>query len=167
MDAGTLSVHPTAMIFAGMAIVGAIFAVAFRNILHAIFGLAITIVAVAVLFVYLAAPFVAAMEVVVYVGGISVAMVFAVMFAYTSRFRKTGVGDFLLAALPSLAFFVVMLVIIRDSTFAVAAPGRDFSVPAIGRALLGEYNVVFEALSIILLLAIMGAIVIARKEPDS
>ena len=158
------SVHASAYIFVAIAIFGGILAITLRNILHAIFGLALSLFGIAGLFLYLGSPFVAAMEILVYVGGISVAMVFAVMFSYSGRFRDVKARDILTAALPTLGVLSVLWMILRKTTFTPAPPDRDGSVEAIGRALLTEYNLVFEALSVVLLLAIVGAIVIARPE---
>lgn len=161
-----MAVHPSAYLFFGLAVGGALLAVLVRNILHAIFGLAIMLTAVAVLFVYLGSPFVAAMQILIYVGGITVAMVFAVMLAYSLGASPDRSTRWRWALLPVLPFFAVIAGVLRLTSFeSVAKPG-DGSVAAIGHALLTHYNVVFEALSVVLLLAIIGAILIARKEPE-
>lgn len=151
-----------------LAVAGALLAVSLRNILHAVFGLAISLLGVAGVFFSLGSPFVAAMEVLVYVGGISVAMVFAVMMSrsigaepvHEARGRRLG------AALPALLFFALLAWVVSGADFA-GAPNTDpeaWSVSAIGMALLTHYNLVFEALSVVLLVAIVGAIAISRPE---
>ena len=158
---------------------GALLAVSLRNVLHAIFGLAIALIGLAGLFLVLSSPFVAAMEVLIYVGGISVAMVFAVMLSSSlndgeapgsgeSRARK------LLAVFPAAALLGVLLLVFVDTGFNQGGPplGAELdpawmeasSVPAIGRQLLTKYNLVFEALSVVLLLAIVGSVAIARRD---
>ncbi|MBK8482669.1 MAG: NADH-quinone oxidoreductase subunit J [Proteobacteria bacterium] len=160
-------VGPTAWIFAALALVGAALAVSLPNILHAIFSLALSLIGVALLFLSLGSPFVAAMQVLIYVGGISVAMVFAVMFAFALReqpraaaWRRRG-----LAGAAALGVFVALAPTLVRARWVRRLGGDDWSVAALGRALLQHYNVVFEALSLVLLLAIVGAIIIARKEP--
>jgi NADH-quinone oxidoreductase subunit J len=166
-----------------IAVAGALLAVSLKNVLHAIFGLAITLLALAGLFVILHSPFVAAMEVLIYVGGISVAMVFAVMLstvvpthAPESTLRRGG------AALVALAFILAVGAVVVGSLGesvaalgakagsaggAAAAPGVDpWSVAHLGTALLDDYNLVFEVLSVVLLLAIIGAIVISRRDEE-
>jgi NADH:ubiquinone oxidoreductase subunit 6 (subunit J) len=69
--------------------------------------------------------------------------------------------------IPAAAFFAAIAILIRRGGFLVAPGERDWSVEALGRALLTHYNVVFEALSVVLLLAIVGAILIARREPTA
>lgn len=165
MDQTGLAVHPTAYIFVFLTLAGATAAASLRNVLHAIFGLALSLLGIAGLFLYLGSPFVAAMQVVIYVGGISVAMVFAVMFSYRIdpaepvRPHRTVLGF-----VAALSFVLAVGGVIVRASFPLAPGGRDWGVPAIGRALLLHYNLVFEALSVVLLLAIAGAIIIARRE---
>ncbi len=153
-----------------IAVAGALLAVSLKNILHAIFGLAITLLALAGMFLVLGSPFVAAMEVLIYVGGISVAMVFAVMLSTVvpkdrpeSGWRRGG------AALVALTFLLGVGAVIIQTDFsaatdAAAAGPEMWEVKRIGVALLDRYNLVFEALSVVLLLAIIGAIVISRRD---
>lgn len=147
---------------------GAIIAVTVKNVLHAVFGLAICLLGVAGLFFALNAPFVATMEVLIYVGGISIAMIFVVMLSSVvgSEQKESGRRRGL-AALIVLPLFLGLAVIITNANFTdTPPPDRDNSPEAIGRALLNEYNLAFETLSVILLIAIIGAIVIARQKPD-
>jgi NADH-quinone oxidoreductase subunit J len=166
LDPATAVLHPTSFVFAGLCVVAGILAVSLRNILHSILALAATLLGLAALFLYLGSPFVAAMEVVIYVGGITVAMIFAIMFAYTLGLRRETWRANLAAGLPAAAFFVWMIGVLRRATFDWAPPDRDWSLETVGRALLTHYNVVFEALSVVLLLAIVGAIGIARRDPE-
>lgn len=167
MSESSLVIHPTATIFVGVTLIGAILAVTLRNILHSIFGLAIALFGLAALFLYLGSPFVAAMQVLIYVGGISVAMVFAVMFSYRLDLTPESPRRRIFALVSCLVYFGALALVLRGATFGQAGPDRDWSVEAMGRALLNHYNVVFEALSVVLLLAIAGAIVIARKSRSS
>lgn len=169
MSATQLAVDPTAYLFVFIALAGGLLAVSLRNILHAIFGLALSLLGIAALFFYLGSPFVGAMQVVIYVGGISVAMVFAVMFSYTVRSRESAsLTRYVVGGAGALVFFGAVGAVLWRTDFGGSAAVRgDWSVEAIGRALLQHYNLVFEALSVVLLLAIVGAIVIARRESDS
>jgi NADH-quinone oxidoreductase subunit J len=150
---------------------GALLAVSLSNVLHAIFGLALALLGVARIFLVLGSPFVAAMEVLIYVGGISVAMIFAVMLSsVVARDRREGWGRRLLAVTAAGLFFAGAAAVLTQTDFAVRAlaPGAGAgSVARIGQGLLDEYNVVFETLSLVLLLAIIGAIVISRRDADA
>lgn len=146
--------------------IGALFAVSVRNVLHAIFGLAVSLLGVAGMFLVLGSPFVAAMEVLIYVGGISVAMIFAVMLSTVVLRRPDGARRQVLAAAVAFAFFIAVALVIVNTDLgseAHTAP-EAWSVAAIGEDLLTHYNVVFELLSVVLLTAIVGAIVISRRD---
>jgi NADH-quinone oxidoreductase subunit J len=152
-----------------MAVAGALLAVGLKNVLHAIFGLAISLLAIAGLFVVLNSPFVAAMEVLIYVGGISVAMVFAVMLSTVVPKHATETplrrG---LAALVAITFMLAVGAVLVGADFAGitprVVPDELWSVAHLGKWLLDDYNLVFETLSVVLLLAILGAIVISRRD---
>lgn len=152
-----------------LTLVGAIWAVSRPSIVHAIFGLGIALVGVALTFLLLGSPFLAAMEVLIYIGGITVAMAFGVMLSSAGRNEPgESAGRRILAALAATAFFVALVLIIRSTSFkemAVPSP-ESWSVQAIGTQLLDHFNVVFEVLSVVLLVAIIGAITIASRRDD-
>lgn len=149
-------------------IAGALLAVSSANILHAVFGLVISLVGVAGIFLMLGSAFVAVMEVLIYVGGISVTMIFAVMMSsVTTRREYPRLGRRVAAALVSIAFFVGMAVVIVNSGLSTEAPTStgSWNLEIVGMQLLDQYNLAFETLSLVLLLAIVGAIVISRRAP--
>ena len=159
------------MILTGLAmaitIAGAILAASRRNVVHAVFGLAIALIGVALAFLALGSPFVAAMQVLIYIGGITVAMIFAVMLSATQGPDEAeSAGRRVVAGLCAVVFFAAMapLIITTDFGLSPVIEEADWSVQTIGRALLDEFNVVFELLSVVLLLAIIGAIAIARRD---
>ncbi|MCA9294588.1 MAG: NADH-quinone oxidoreductase subunit J [Phycisphaerales bacterium] len=154
-----------------LTIAGALIAIAQGNIVRAIFGLGVALAGVALAFLALGSPFVAAMEVLIYIGGITVAMVFAVMLSSAGRKEPAApISRHLMAGLIALAFFVGVAIVITGAEFASPSePASEaaWSVAELGRHLLNRFNVVFEALSVVLLLAIIGAIAIARRdEPE-
>ena len=152
-----------------VAVAGAVLAISLRNILHAIFGLAISLLGVAGLFVVLGSPFVATMEVIIYVGGISVAMIFAVMLSTVVSARgSASLRRKLMAAVTALLVFGALAGLLTATSFTVPGeppPPEAWSVQAVGTDLLDRFNVAFESLSVILLLAIVGAIAISRRVP--
>ncbi|MCP4444266.1 MAG: NADH-quinone oxidoreductase subunit J [Myxococcales bacterium] len=155
-------------IAAVVTLAGALLAISQANILHAVFGLAISLVGVAGIFFTLNSPFVAIMEVLIYVGGIAVTMIFAVMLSsVTNPQEKENVGRRLMAAVAAGTFFVGGALVLHHAEFADGKEllNSEHSLQAVGVNLLNRYNLAFETLSVVLLLAIVGAIVIVRKEP--
>jgi NADH-quinone oxidoreductase subunit J len=148
---------------------GSLLAVGSRNILHAVFGLAVALVGVAGIFFLLDSPFVAIMEILIYIGGIAVTMIFAVMLSAVAhpKERESGARRMGAGLVAGLFFVSIALVLQRTEFVAIAPPVEpDWSLAQVGRELLTRFNLAFETLSLVLLLAIVGAIVIVRK-PDS
>ena len=158
----------TAGAFVALVLAGGLMAVLMRHILHAIIGLGISLLGVAGLFLHLGSPFVAAMQLLIYIGGIVVAIVFAMMLsiAMTVRPLERNPRKLWFAGGCTVLFFGGVAWILRGTEFRIlpsAAP-EEWAVAQLGHALLNRYNLVFETLSLVLLLAIIGAILIARQE---
>ncbi len=156
--------------FALLAAGGALYAAFVRHTLHCIIGLGVTLFGVAGIFLYLGSPFVAAMQILIYIGGVSVAMVFALMLSVSlasrvehSRWKVVG------AILAAGFFFTSMAALITSTDFPLREeplPPDAWAVTEIGHAFLTTYNVVFIGLSLTLLLAILAAVLVAGKEVE-
>jgi NADH-quinone oxidoreductase subunit J len=148
--------------------VGSALLVAFsRNIIHSAFALLGTFMGVAGLYVCLSADFVAVVQVLVYVGGILVLILFAVML--THRVADVQVSNRSVGRAPALV--VVGGVVALMSTAVLQThwvQGTEVQVApttyGIGDAFLGQYILPFELASVVLLAALVGAIVLSRKE---
>jgi len=144
---------------------GAMIAVFPRNILYNVLGLALALSGVAGLYVYLGSLFIGLMQLLIYVGAICIAIVFAIMLSRPPHIakpkRKTsklvgGIG-------ASVLILCVNLGIIYKTAWKPAAERHlDWSVKTIGDFLLTKYVLVFEVISLVLLVAMLGAIIISR-----
>jgi NADH:ubiquinone oxidoreductase subunit 6 (subunit J) len=151
---------------------GAIGVVAMRNPLYSVLALIVHLFALAVLFLLLSSAFIAAAQVVVYAGAVMVLYVFVV--AYVGGGEESAwepiPGQRLLAPLIGIALFVELAVaVLASSLLALGGEGPDvapgFGDPAaIGTLLLERFLVPFEATSLLLLLAAVGAIVLAARK---
>ena len=157
-------------LFVGLVLIGGAMAALSRHVLYNIIGLGISLFGLACLFLQLGSPFVAAMQLLIYLGGITVAIVFAMMLSVAMTLDpltrtpvKTG-----FAGVAVLIFGLGVYGLITSTTFATAplAASEAWAVGRNGSALLEHYNLVFETLSVVLLLAIIGAILIARSERE-
>ena len=149
-------------------VMGALIAALSARIIRSVCGLAICCIGLAGLYYFLHSPFVALMEILIYVGAVCVTIVFAMMLAEPDepvRDEKRGAAVLWggLALLVSAAIFwgLWRLGAHQDWT-APATRLTDGSVSAIGKALLTTYSMAFELISLALLVAIIGAIAIAR-----
>jgi NADH:ubiquinone oxidoreductase subunit 6 (subunit J) len=148
-----------------LTLLGALIAVGAKNIFHNVLGLAASLFGVSGLFLYLNSPFVALMEILIYVGAICIAICFAIMLSEPlhlprpprNRFKQIG------AAVGAGAVFVFFGMLLKQTQWT-AAPERsnDWSVTTLGHYLLTNYSLIFELVSLLLLVAMLGAIVTAR-----
>jgi NADH:ubiquinone oxidoreductase subunit 6 (subunit J) len=149
----------------GVTFLGALIAVAARNIFHNVLGLALALMGVAGLFLYLNSAFVALMQVLIYVGAICIAICFAIMLSeplYLPRppRRPLKILGALLASGLVAAFFALLM---HKTTWVAAAErSSDWGIETLGHYLLTRYSLIFELISLLLLVAMLGAIVTAR-----
>lgn len=153
------------------AIAGAIGVVALRNPFYSVLALVSHLVALAALFLLLRAEFVAAAQVVVYAGAVMVLYVFVVAYiggADEQLGPETGRGLKVLAGLGGFALFVELSIAIIGSslpllkTEGTSNPGSG-SPERIGELLLTKFLLPFEVASFLLLIAAVGAVVLARR----
>ncbi|MCK4857185.1 MAG: NADH-quinone oxidoreductase subunit J [candidate division Zixibacteria bacterium] len=153
-------------LFAFVIIVSALLVVLLRNIFHCALMLILCLFAVAGLYVLLQADFVAAVQVLLYVGAVAVLMIFAIML--TSRVfgvdLKQQNEQVPLALIVSIVFVAAAFYGLGKTVWDI----KDASVPAdstmsLGKLLMTTYVMPFEIVSVVLLAALIGAIVIARR----
>jgi NADH-quinone oxidoreductase subunit J len=153
------------------AIGGALGVVVLRNPFYSVLALVAHLLALSVLFLLLRADFVAAAQVVVYAGAVMVLYVFVVAYVGGSdepmRPETGGIGSF--GPIFAAALFVeISIAVVGSSLGALDTRGADvgpgFGSPAeIGRLLLTKFLLPFETASFLLLIAAVGAVVLARK----
>lgn len=163
------------IVFAGLAIGCAVSLVVQRNPLYGAISLIGVFVSLACIYVTLAAPFIAAVQVIVYAGAIMVLVVFVIMLLnveeeerFTARLRYLVPTAILLAGiLIAEASFVLYTV--EDSRYqpphpsASANPSDVGLTASIGTGLFTQYLLPFEITSVLLLMAIVGAMTLARR----
>lgn len=158
------------ILFAGMAVGCAISMVAQRNPLYGAISLIGVFISLACLYVTLAAPFIAAVQVIVYAGAIMVLVVFVIMLLNVEEEERhplrlrflVPIAVGLAAVLFAEAAFIIFFVQASPAT-----PTRNLSdvglTSSIGAGLFTSYLLPFEITSILLLMAIVGAITLARR----
>ena len=149
-------------------VVGALIATLTARVIRSVCGLAICCIGLAGLYYFLHSPFLALMEILIYVGAVCVTIVFAVMLAEPEeavREEKRGItllwGGFALVVSAAIFWGLWRLGAQQDWTAPVTRV-NDGSVSAIGKSLLTTYSMAFELISLALLIAIIGALAIAR-----
>jgi NADH-quinone oxidoreductase subunit J len=138
-----------------------------RNIVRAAVALIFTFCGMAALYVLLDAEFLAAVQVLIYVGGITILLLFAIML--TSRISSATArvinDQAILSAIAAAGLLVGLIYAAMRGIPALSGPPQlPETTPFLGRALLTTYALPFEVVSILLLAGMVGAIVLARKE---
>jgi NADH:ubiquinone oxidoreductase subunit 6 (subunit J) len=149
-------------------IIGALIAIISSRIIRNVCGLAICCFGLAGLYYFLHSPFLALMEILIYVGAVCITIVFAVMLAEPEEpasDEKLGSriwwGGLALVICVAIFWGVFRLGQQFDWNTPVTRIG-DGSIKAIGTSLLTTYSLAFELISLALLVAILGALAIAR-----
>ncbi|URK89263.1 NADH-quinone oxidoreductase subunit J (plasmid) [Rhizobium sp. RCAM05350] len=158
------------LLFATVSVVTALTVVLARNPVHSALALMACFLNISAIFVLLEAPLLAVIQIFVYVGAIMVLFLFVIMMidvheAVLQRFLPGG-------NLPAMVLLVVLgiemlVLVLWSDRFAVTEPvamGGGDQIKQLSTTLFADYLLPFEAASVILLAALVGAIVLARKE---
>ncbi len=170
VDVGTFAVA------AAIILSGAVGVVVARNPVHSALMLVMTLFGVAVLFVLQRDPFLAAVQVIVYAGAIVVLFLFVIMFLGVDREEDIGIEP-LRGQRPLAIGLIVLgttglLLLGEVSRWTTGAPhvagidaGKQSNVYLLGKAVYTTYLFPFEATAALLVIAVVGAVVLARRPP--
>ena len=147
-------------------LITAILTVTVRNLFHSAIFLAFTLLGVALVYFFLHADFLAGIQILLYVGAIMTLVIFAIML--TSKIGDPSIPQsnrqrlpvFLMLAV--LAFYLIRALI--KTPWKTASTFQATNAIQLGKALMGEFVFPFEVISVVLLVALIGAIVIARSD---
>jgi len=155
--------------FAVVVIGSAAMVVFSRSLIRSAFALLFTFFGVAALYVFLGADFLAATQMVIYVGGILVLLLFGVMLThklYDLNLRGEAY-QFRPALLVTLIVFGTLVFFMRRTQWFDGGPIADAPTTArIGELLMSDYILPFEVASILLLIALVGAAMIVRRRSE-
>lgn len=155
-----------------LAVLGALTLILAREPIHSALALILVMVSLAVLYLLLGAEFIAAVQVIVYAGAIMVLFVFVIMllnagveertdYSKLAKYAGLPLGIFLLLA---LAHWMAHSFIGHQIANGLAASSTSVSTEALSKMLFRQYLFPFEATSILILIAILGALVLAKKD---
>jgi NADH-quinone oxidoreductase subunit J len=170
VDVGTFAVA------AAIVLAGAVGVVVARNPVHSALMLVMTLFGVAVLFVLQRDPFLAAVQVIVYAGAIVVLFLFVIMFLGVDR-QEDVAAEPLRGQRPLAIGLIVLgttglLLLGQVSKWTTGAPhvagvdtGKESNVYLLGKSVYTTYLFPFEATAALLVIAVVGAVVLARRPP--
>jgi NADH:ubiquinone oxidoreductase subunit 6 (subunit J) len=149
----------------GITVGAALGVVVVRNLIHAVVFLVVSFMGVAGLYITLSADFVAVTQILIYAGAVSVLLLFAIVL--TPRGDRGNTESFL--RLPALLLAVLVAFTLGyvaiDTEWVISdREGFEETASVIGEALLDKYVLPFEIASVLLLVAMLGAIILVRPE---
>lgn len=163
------------MYFAGMIVVLSLLVVTRKNPIHSVLWMLVLFVHIAALYLFLNAEFIAAIQIIVYAGAILVLFLFVIMLLNLrkeeteKRFQKQWPFSFGIGVVLMICFVLIV------GNITVTAPLGQYSVDAmkseghimtVGKVLYTEFLLPFEIASLILLVAIIGAVVLAKRRVE-
>ena len=154
-------------ILAALIVGSGVMVVTLKNVFHSLLFLVLCFFSVAGIYVLLHAEFVAAVQVLIYVGAVTVLLIFAIMM--TAKIYSPSVRQLNEQVIPGLvivgAILVVTLWAMSKTAWNVSQDVLAVqSTSVIGKSLLTTYVLPFEVVSIVLIAALIGAIIIARRD---
>lgn len=137
-----------------------------RNIFHSALYMLVTFLGVAGMYLMLQADFMAAVQILVYGGAITIFIVFGIMLTQRGNMKETNLfsKSAALAGLVSLALMVMNGFMVLKTTWPVSnAAAPEETVNQIAELMLTKYVIPFEVAAVLLLVALLGAVIIAKE----
>jgi NADH-quinone oxidoreductase subunit J len=153
-------------VFAAVAVGSAVVVIGQRNPIYSAFALIVTLCALSAIFGLLGSPFIAVLQVVVYAGAIMVLFLFVLMLLGVKPEDRPSGGTLKAVALALVAALALQVGAVLAGAARPPVAAFDASTRAVAHVLFSApYLYVFEATSILILAALVGSIVLARREP--
>jgi NADH-quinone oxidoreductase subunit J len=143
---------------------GALATVLSSSLIYAMLGLVTTMFGIAGLYVYLNAPFLAMMQILIYVGAITILIAFAIMLAgpfYKKPKEWSTTGKFIASLVVALFSFFVFFSFITKVSWTEGKGILNVTTRDIGRALFDRYALPFELISLVIVVSIIGAVMLS------
>ena len=153
----------------GLAILGGILVITCKNAVHSALALILTLLALAGLYLMLYAPFVAGVQIILYAGGIMVLFLFVIMLVNLEHSQREEQFNqqWIAGLLAALALGGLLIgIYVKGNALLPVHPVKlveESNTQEIGMLLYGNYMFTFEIASLLLLVAIIGAVVMAKK----
>jgi NADH-quinone oxidoreductase subunit J len=157
-------------ILSAITVLGALFAITLRNLIHCVLSLILFFLGIAGHYFLLRADFLGAVQILIYIGAVAVLMLFAIMLTRhvtgDEGPREVLGGKWWAGMGTAIIIAGLLWAIIHKDQLAHVLPtaGAQTSVAEIGKALVADWVVPFEAMAVLLTAALIGAVVIALEE---
>jgi NADH-quinone oxidoreductase subunit J len=147
---------------------GAVMAVVDRSLVRSLVGLVATMFGVAGLYMMMAAPFIAFMQILIYVGGVSVLIFFAIMLTHAARTGDEAKARPMRKRLNAIFAMLVPAAVLSVGIIKHGPKGsvmpKNVTLEQLGAGLMGPYLLSFELISVVLFVAMAGAVMLAWRQ---
>ncbi len=168
-DLAAFSLYDLAfLLIAGITVTAALGVVLFKNIIYSALSLILAFLGAAAVYFQLNASFLGVIQILVYAGAISVLIIFAIMLvmdraAGESNLRSPRTREVFTGGAITAMLFTALIAVIGFTQWPLGVrPGPDNSVGLLAELMLGDYVIAMEAAAILLLVAVVGAIILAK-----
>jgi NADH-quinone oxidoreductase subunit J len=159
--------HLAFVVYTAVTVVGACLAVLTRSLVRSLVGLVATMFGVSGLYLLMAAPFIAFMQILIYVGGVSVLIFFAIMLTHAAPTGDEAKRRPIRKSFNAILAMTVPAAVLGGQILFHGPKGcglpREVSLQALGAGLLGPYLLAFELISVVLFVAMAGAVMLAWR----
>ena len=154
--------------FAGLLLVSGLLVVVMRDIIRCGLAMIVCFGALAGIYVILGAPLIAGAQVLIYIGAISVLVLFAIMLTQTKAapVRLVFQTQAVPAAVLAVILAVILVLVIGATDWGATAERLQVGTAALARILFRDFVLPFEVVSVLLLAAVIGGIYLAKREPE-
>ncbi len=155
------------MLLSALAILGGILMLNLRKVVHMVLAVVLTFLSLAGLYVTLSAEFVAVVQILIYSGAISIMMIFGIMLTkHNSKERRTKTPVRTgLVGIGVIVFFITVYYAIENLFYPTEATNLHVeNTEQIGILIFSHYVIPFELVSVVLLVALVGAIILAKNK---
>jgi NADH-quinone oxidoreductase subunit J len=155
-------------IFCLIAVIGALYVLFSKNVLYASYGLLISFLGVAGIFVFAGGEFVSAAQIMIYIGGILILLIFGIMLSSNKKMEKGRLNienkDMVFSLTIAVSLSLLLSFLVLESKFNISSFKPQQHIKNLGYNLMTDSVLVLEIIGVLLLMALIGATYIAKKD---
>jgi NADH-quinone oxidoreductase subunit J len=155
-------------IFCLIAVIGALYVLFSKNVLYASYGLLISFLGVAGIFVFAGGEFVSAAQIMIYIGGILILLIFGIMLSSNKKMGKGKLNienmDMVFSLTVAVSLSLLLSFLVLESKFNTSSFKPQQHIKNLGYHLMTDSVLVLEIIGVLLLMALIGATYIAKKD---
>jgi NADH-quinone oxidoreductase subunit J len=155
-------------IFCLIAVIGALYVLFSKNVLYASYGLLISFLGVAGIFVFAGGEFVSAAQIMIYIGGILILLIFGIMLSSNKKMGKGRLNienkDMVFSLTIAISLSLLLSFLVLESKFNISSFKPQQHIKNLGYNLMTDSVLVLEIIGVLLLMALIGATYIAKKD---